>query len=102
MANVAYNAESYESWRSNVESLNSEADTKMKAVSTLLEEVGNYLDGTLADEFLDVADKMLDAANTVLTCFNSLVSILDQVKNAFLEFLTGAGEKTKSSAEDIC
>ncbi len=78
-------------WVQNVQAIDQDYFRAMQDAGTSLEQAGEFMEGTMVDEFVNAGTQVLNAAQTTFNAIDKIVetvnTVLDTVKN-FSEALT--------------
>ncbi len=99
MADVVISISSREDanrWLSNVTLINEDYHDAMKEAGTKLQEMKDFCDGTMIDEFYEYGTQLLNAAEAV---FNTISQIGELVNSVLDKLFGGFGEAAKGIIE---
>ena len=77
-------------WLGEVVLLNEEYHERMKEAGATLEDMQNFADGTMVDDFVDLGSSILTAADATFDAINKIADTVNTVINKTSEFVSGA------------
>lgn len=77
-------------WLGEVVLLNEEYHERMKEAGSTLEDMQNFADGTMVDDFVDLGSSILTAADATFDAINKIADTVNTVINKTSEFVSGA------------
>lgn len=77
-------------WLGEVVLINEDYHEAMKEAGATLEDMQNFAEGTMVDEFVDLGSSILTAADATFDAINKIADTVNQVISKTGEFVTGA------------
>lgn len=86
-------------WKARAQELNERTERLLNEVSTTLESVREYSEGSLVDEIVALGASLATATNKLLSAMNGLFDVVNNLLNLLESFISGSTsdvQKTKS------
>lgn len=88
-------------WQDRARQLNEETDRLLKEVSSTLQSVRQFSEGTLVDEIVDLGDKLVTATTKLMQGMNGIFDVVNSLLNFLENLITGSSQDVKSTASYV-
>lgn len=86
-------------WKSRATDLNQRTETTLREVSTLLEQVNTFAEGTLVDEIVDVGSTLVNATTHLMEGMNMIFSVVEGLLSKLAELFTAGTRNTQDTKQ---
>ena len=93
--------EAADQWKRDTQNLNDRTDKLLREVSTLLQTVKDFSDGTLVDEIFNLGSTVIDATTKLMEGLNQIFGVVDQLLGLLGNLFESVSSATKTLVDTI-